>query len=211
MAPTNDPFRELLDLFDRLTGGRGANPRPTAESNDLDSAHHEAGHTLVAWYSPFVVKVESATIVAAGTVSGHVQCGFVDRDAAAVKYDTLTVTLAGLAGSLHLNKTVRGRHFTTDLMEARIHADTLAERFSEFRLKHLGRGVRPRFDVAPMYRVQPSLRTRAFLNDALEEGRTRLLQHQDQFARLVLELLRRKTLLHEDLQRILGPRPWAPR
>jgi hypothetical protein len=136
----------------------------------------------------------------------------VSSNTAARTYDALVISLAGLAGFLLYSPTVRARGFGPDLVEARTHAATLAhEPATAFRLKRLVDGKGPRFDVARMYRIPPTLRERAFLNDALEEARCRIDQYKDPFARLVLELQRRKTLLEADLVGILGPRPWAPR
>ncbi|MFA5853799.1 MAG: hypothetical protein WC866_01800 [Patescibacteria group bacterium] len=211
MTPANDPFLDLLDLINQFGQGQRTTPRSSPESSDLDSAHHEAGHAIVVWYSPFVSSVESVTIERVGVFGGQVLYTFEKTETSAQLYDSLVGALGGLAGALLLNNKVRGGHFTNDLVEARELAEKLATHHESMQLKHLRGGVNLRFDVAAMYRAQPSLRARAFMNDTLEEARGRLRKHQDAFARLVLELMKRKTLKTDDLLRVLGPRLWSPR
>jgi len=207
----NDPFLDLQKLISMLGQGQGATPRSTPENRDLGSAYHESGHAIIAWFSPFVSNVELVSIECGGVLGGQMLCTIVNTETPAQLYDNLVFTLGGLAGSLLHNKKVRGGHFTNDLIEARTLAENLATHHASQQLKRLRSGTNLRFDVAAMFREEPSLRARAFMNDALEEARARLTKHQDPFARLVLELMKCKTLKTDDLIRILGPRLWSPR
>lgn len=209
--PTHDPLRKLLELLNEAGLGQRTAPRSAPENDQLDKSYHEAGHALIAWYSPFVIAVQSVSIESDGELGGQALYTIIDSETAAGLYDNIAIKLGGLAGSLLLSKKIRGGPFTQDLLTARTFAEALAMHHEAFKLKHLGPGVKLRFDVASMFRTPPSLRARAFMNDALEESRHRLAIHKEPFARLVLELQQRKTLMTEDLLRLLGPRPWSPR
>lgn len=182
-------------------------PRRDTRHEENETAHHEAGHALTAWYSPYTLNLLELSILPG---KAFVKPAIVNTGTPHQLYEWTVICLGGMAGVLRIRDLIRSGYFLTDLEQARDVAERLAGMGRPIPLKHHAKARNPGLDLERMFRKPMSRRTAVILNDALEEARRRLDEHPDPFERLVQALLKRKTLTATDLPAVLGPRPWAP-
>lgn len=169
------------------------------------AAAHESGHALVAWSSMHVAGVTGARLrgIGNGAVNYDIRSDAFDRS---VAWDATAISLAGLAGEAVVFRSVRSRDSEDDLLKALAAARRIVE----------GGWARPwtavpgaGLDIGAMFASPPEADIAATLRQCYLRARGVILQRPDLFKRLQRELLARGALDADDIDRLLGPRPWA--
>jgi cell division protease FtsH len=185
-------------------------------------AYHEAGHAVVAWFSPMADPVHKVTIIPHGRALGVTeQLPLEDRHNYARSYlfARIAVMLGGRASEeLMLEEITTGAE--NDLVEATRVARRMATRWG---MSDLGLAAFKNDEQQPFLGYELSQgrdfseKTASLIDDeiqfilkeCMETARQILTAKRPQLLRLVEELLKSESVIQEELDRILGPRPEA--
>lgn len=172
---------------------------------------HEAGHALIAWFSPFVEEVSLVSIsVRRNSVTKHVRLGRPPFPPV-WHWDEARIMLGGLAGQFLSHGVANAINSKNDLMTARA---TLTEVVARHGLDscpwpHSGAGFR--VDVGEMFHSPPETEIRLALNLVLTSATGLLERYRPLYQEMCAFLREQGHLLPEDLTALLGDRPWKPK
>lgn len=181
---------------------------PSLDSDEYKAAH-EAGHAILAWVSPHVVHIAFVTIVPAGNSVGGVQATSLYS---LPDWDEITQALAGMAATDHAFGILGTQGEQADLTKARTHAEALAATCGDamptppWSTPDIAATV----DVGTLFRERPSDISCAILNAGYRHAKAVIASRPDAFRALAALLRVRLTLDEQDVESVLGPRPWAP-
>uniref|UniRef100_A0A0V0J6K4 AAA+ ATPase domain-containing protein n=1 Tax=Schistocephalus solidus TaxID=70667 RepID=A0A0V0J6K4_SCHSO len=213
----------IWDARDRLLMGP-AKRRPLDEDGNKVSAFHEAGHVLVAFYTPESTPIHKVTIIPRGDSGGHTSF-LQEKDSSYWTRAQLIAQLDVLMGGRVGEELAFGAdHVTTgagdDFKKATVMAESMVSRFG------LSQKLGPRVLSGSMQDTQLSQATRdlidkeitQLLNESLERARSILSAHRNEHKALAEALLYYETLNSEQVRQIIegklvpppGPRPATP-
>lgn len=208
-------FEEALDK----TRLGAALPQLTDPKERRVVAYHEAGHAVVAWFTPAADPVQKVTIVPHGQTLGVTeQVPGEDRHNFNQPY--LKARLAVMLGGRASEEVAIGEITTgaeNDLVEATRLARRMVTRWgmanlglvafkTEEQQPFLGYEIAQGRDYSEATAAQIDQEVRRLLDEAHDEVRRRLTGARQALDRLVDALLQQETVGVEDLNRILGPR-----
>lgn len=188
-------------------------------------ACHEAGHTVVAWMSGLCVP-QSVSMPTKEFPAGEMDWSlkppnpltqFEDLIRDIQKglgttfghngWEVLGVDLAGLAGEGIGTGIVKTRGAGQDLAYARETAERIVKNNCVHNCPWGEDAEKSKVDIGGMYRTSPSYEVILVLNRAYRHARSVIKKHRSRFDAVVLGLISRNVLLHDELSRILGRRP----
>jgi ATP-dependent Zn protease len=178
---------------------------------DERTAAHEAGHAILAWISPSVVRIKQVTIDAEDG-------GVVSFDRTEIRnelhvWDSMAIGLAGIAGEGIAFGCVKASGCGSDLRRARSWAEELSaegDAMASFPWKEADAAAST-LDIGAMFAEPPSPAVAAVLNKAYRRSKAIVGLRRDKFDALRRLLLERRTLTSDEVESVLGPRPWARR
>ena len=185
-------------------------------------AYHEAGHAVVAWFTPAADPVQKVTIVPHGQALGVTeQVPGEERHNFNQAY--LKARLAVMLGGRTAEEIAIGEITTgaeNDLVEATRLARRMVTRWGMGKLgpiafradeqqPFLGYELSQRPDYSEATAAEIDGEVRRLLEEAHQEVRRRLTDARQSLDRLVDALLQEETVDLDELNRILGPRPQA--
>ena len=189
-----------------ITGHKPFLPADTSEMTG--TAYHEAGHALLVWHSPYVYVITNAQI---DTMGGVVNYRMVKPATETALWTELTVKLAGLAGEVIASGRLKSMGAEGDLGRARELATEIFEEYGdrEVRRRLAKLTVESSIDIGALFRNPLRPEVRMILNAAFLAAKEHLIEFEAPFRRIAVALLERRRLSHDDLRKILGPRPWS--
>ncbi|VDM01614.1 unnamed protein product [Schistocephalus solidus] len=203
----------IWDARDRLLMGP-AKRRPLDEDGNKVSAFHEAGHVLVAFYTPESTPIHKVTIIPRGDSGGHTSF-LQEKDSSYWTRAQLIAQLDVLMGGRVGEELAFGADHKATVM-----AESMVSRFG------LSQKLGPRVLSGSMQDTQLSQATRdlidkeitQLLNESLERARSILSAHRNEHKALAEALLYYETLNSEQVRQIIegklvpppGPRPATP-
>ena len=183
-------------------------------------AYHEAGHAVVAWFSPKADPVHKVTIIPHGRALGVTeQLPLEDRHNYSRTYlfARIAVMLGGRA-----SEELMLREITTGAENDLIEATRIARRMAtHWGMSDLGLAAFRKDEQQPFLGYELSQgrdfsektasliddEIQSILKECLETARQILTAQRPQLLKLVKELLKSECVSQEELERILGPRP----
>lgn len=172
---------------------------------------HESGHAITAWFSSYVVRIDEIKIT---HLRGYVAETRISSESPEALYDRVITALAGLAAEVIVMKKI-GYAFESrsDLNRARVCVVAIlmeAHRPIVQRLLNTYSEKDFRLDIAAMFTETPPPDVRKLLNSGYIDAKKRILSHHAGFDCLQRKLLEQRTLKTEDIEKLFGPRMWAP-
>jgi len=183
--------------------------------NRRRTAAHEAGHAVVGWHLPVILKVKEIEIRASPfKADGCTRVEF-DHDAETCDHcwQAVVMFMAGLAGEYFCLDEANPDDCGTDHARARDAIDELVRRClfecatrepcAAFRRRPTGAAA---LDVATAFRCQDT-RAGEILNAAFARAFQLIEENSDVFSNLTQRLLVKETIDATELEAVLGPRP----
>jgi ATP-dependent Zn protease len=170
-------------------------------------AAHEAGHTLLAWMSPYVTVIHRVSLDLGVTVFSARP-----KQTAEFVFDTAVIHLAGLAGEEASFGDFHDSPSSTDLLGALRHAEALPKypgwvdcvsRARERYAPHCS------LNLAAVFPRRLSLDTRIILNVAHGAALGQILEFRAAHERLTQALIQKRNLDPGDIAMLMGPRFWV--
>lgn len=209
---TNTDLREALD---RVVAGPARKSRPLSDLERRLVAVHEAGHAVVAWFSPDADPVRKVTIIGRGQALGYTM-SMPDDDRSLIRAAELrsqiAVALGGHAAErLVLDELTTGS--SNDIDRATSLARAVVTRYGMSRLGPIALHD----DSLTLRDDAQSENTRGRIdgeiereiNDARDAAERIVRRRRSVLERLVNALLERETVEGDELEGILGARPTA--
>ncbi len=169
-------------------------------------AVHEAGHALVCWRSPTVLKIMSARLHDEGGTVIHRDT---DIPTNVSRWYGIAICLAGIAAEIELYGRFQGKSCRGDLLKALKHAKEMAAQDYQPNSQPWrdDKDVKT-IDVGAVYTNRPSKTVNEILCTASRRARANILEYHDKFMILSMAILRRGELNHDEIIEMLGPRPF---
>ncbi len=209
---------EFEEAYDKIRLG-AAHPQLIDPKERRVVAYHEAGHAVVAWFTPTADPVQKVTIVPHGQALGITeQIPREERHNLNQAY--LKARLAVMLGGRTAEEIAIGEITTgaeNDLVEATRLARRMVTRWGMGKLgpiafradeEHpfLGYELSQRPDYSEATAAEIDAEVRRLLEEAHEDVRRKLTEARERLDDLVEALLREETIQLDELNRILGPR-----
>jgi cell division protease FtsH len=199
-----------------------AHPQLTNPKERRVIAYHEAGHAVVAWFTPAADPVQKVTIVPHGQALGVTE-QVPGEERHNLNQGYLKARLAVMLGGRTAEEIAIGEITTgaeNDLVEATRLARRMVTRWGMGKLgpiafrtdeqqPFLGYELSQRPDYSEATAAEIDSEVRRLLEGAHEEVRGRLTAERERLDTLVDALLREETIGSDELGRILGPRSEA--
>ncbi|HTM68726.1 MAG TPA: hypothetical protein VL426_05505 [Candidatus Binatia bacterium] len=176
---------------------------------DERTAAHEAGHAILAWVSPNVSRLTAVTL---DDKDGDAVVRFDRRPLVtpADRWDSIVIALAGIAGEGRAFGSIKAWGAGRDLHRARLWAEELAAAGDPMAawLWEEPRAAST-LDVGAMYKDRPSPLACDVLNKGFRRAKDVIALRPDKFDALRAALRQRRSLTHDEVGALLGPRPWS--
>ncbi|MBU4347123.1 ATP-dependent zinc metalloprotease FtsH [Patescibacteria group bacterium] len=212
---------ELYESIERVMLGPERKSRILSEKEKKITAYHEAGHAIVAHYSPHTDPVQKISIIARGQAGGytiklpiedkhlHTKSEFVEE---------IAVLLAGyLAEQEVFGEITTGA--TSDLRRATGLARKLITDFGmsetlgprtfgdKEEMIFLGREIHEQRDYSEKIAEQIDKEISVFIEQAVHRARGIIKQKRDDLEKVVAALIKKETLEREEFEKIVGKKP----
>ena len=212
--------QDFMDAVDRIVGGLERKNKIMTEEEKRSIAYHEAGHATISWLLRWANPLVKVTIVPRGMALGAAWYLPEERQLTNEEHilDELCSLLGGRAAEqLFLNQTSTGA--LNDLERATKHAYSMVAYYGmSDQLKDVsfydstGRYdyglVKPYSDDTANLIDKETLR---IIADQMARAKQILTEHAEGHHQLAELLIEREVITSEDVERILGPRPWKSR
>lgn len=190
---------------ERLLAERARRQVPTDER----TAAHEAGHAILAWVSPKVIRLTTVTM---DDEDGDAVVRFDRKELRtnADLWDSITIGLAGIAAEGLAFESVKAGGARRDLERAAKWAEGLAASGDPLATFPFAEPKAiSRLDIGRLYETRPSPLACDVLNLAYRRAKDVIAMRPDKFDALRTLLRERRTLDPSEVEAVLGPRPWA--
>ncbi|OGL73717.1 hypothetical protein A3C96_02890 [Candidatus Uhrbacteria bacterium RIFCSPHIGHO2_02_FULL_60_10] len=179
------------------------------KAQELDRlAAHEAGHTVLFWFSPDIAVVENVRI---DHGRGGQTLGIRNYRRSLTadgRWDRLASDLAGLAAEMAVYSAVQARGSTNDLLEARDEAREVIGQFGLVSCPWNDPRPPDLLDIGAMFVSRPETEVCVALRLAYARARLTLDEKRWAFEAIRKALLDKRELATTDLNSLLGARPW---
>ena len=175
-------------------------------SNKCQIAVHESGHAVVAWCCTIVTRIAQAVV---GSDGGFVDYAIQPFDSSDVRWCKIVLCMAGAAAEITVFGKIRSGESRSDLAEARSLTEGLigkGDSTSPWRIKWVGPKSLP---FAQIYVPTISPEEETILANAYVRAKELVQAHGDRFYALVTELMEKRILDEQDLERILHKRSFV--
>ncbi len=171
---------------------------------------HEAGHTLMAWFSPYVSDVPVVSIsLRRNSVTHYVRIGTgTTPPPASWSWDEACIGLGGIAAEMHSRNVANPVHSRGDLVRARDVLSSVLERHGLASCPWGDAATGLEVDIGEMFKEPAPTEVRVALNLAFAHAVVLLRRHRQQYEAICGVLREQGHLLAADLTELLGDRPW---
>ena len=212
--------QDFMDAVDRIIGGLERKTKIMTQEEKRSVAYHEAGHATISWLLQYANPLVKVTIVPRGVALGAAWYLPEERQLTTKEHilDELCSLLGGRAAEqLFLEHTSTGA--LNDLERATKQAYAMVAYYGmSDKLKDVsfydstGRyeyGFSKPYSESTAETIDKE--TEAIIAEQMKRAKQILTDHADQHHQLAEMLVEREVITHEDVERILGPRPWKSR
>ena len=212
--------QDFMDAVDRIVGGLERKNKIMTEDEKRSIAYHEAGHATISWMLRWANPLVKVTIVPRGMALGAAWYLPEERQLTNEEHilDELCSLLGGRAAEqLFLNQTSTGA--LNDLERATKQAYAMVAYYGmSDKLKDVSfydSTGRYDFGFTKPYSEQTATKidteTQRIIAEQMARAKQILTDYADGHHEIARLLLEREVITSEDVERILGPRPWKSR
>ena len=212
--------QDFMDAVDRIIGGLERKTKIMTQEEKRSVAFHEAGHATISWLLQYANPLVKVTIVPRGVALGAAWYLPEERQLTTKEHilDELCSLLGGRAAEqLFLDHTSTGA--LNDLERATKQAYAMVAYYGmSDKLKDVsfydstGRyeyGFTKPYSESTAETIDKE--TEAIIAEQMKRAKKILTEHAEQHHQLAEMLVEREVITHEDVEHILGPRPWKSR
>ena len=212
--------QDFMDAVDRIIGGLERKTKIMTQEEKRSVAFHEAGHATISWLLQYANPLVKVTIVPRGVALGAAWYLPEERQLTTKEHilDELCSLLGGRAAEqLFLDHTSTGA--LNDLERATKQAYAMVAYYGmSDKLKDVsfydstGRyeyGFTKPYSESTAETIDKE--TEAIIAEQMKRAKKSLTEHAEQHHQLAEMLVEREVITHEDVEHILGPRPWKSR
>ena len=212
--------QDFMDAVDRIIGGLERKTKIMTDEEKRSVAYHEAGHATISWLLRWANPLVKVTIVPRGVALGAAWYLPEERQLTTQEHilDELCALLGGRAAEqLFLGHTSTGA--LNDLERATKQAYAMVAYYGmSDKLKDVsfydstGRyeyGFTKPYSESTAETIDKE--TEAIIAEQMKRAKKILEEHAEQHHQLAEMLVEREVITHEDVERVLGPRPWKSR
>ena len=212
--------QDFMDAVDRIVGGLERKNKIMTDDEKKSIAFHEAGHATISWMLRWANPLVKVTIVPRGMALGAAWYLPEERQLTNEEHinDELCSLLGGRAAEqLFLNQTSTGA--LNDLERATKQAYAMVAYYGmSDKLKDISfydSTGRYDYGLVKPYSDKTAelidLETKRIIADQMARAKQILTDHAEGHHQLAQLLIEREVITSEDVERILGPRPWKSR
>ena len=212
--------QDFMDAVDRIVGGLERKNKIMTEDEKRSIAYHEAGHATISWLLRWANPLVKVTIVPRGVALGA--AWYLPEERQLTNEDHIQDELCSLLGGraaeqLFLQQTSTGA--LNDLERATKQAYAMVAYFGmSDKLKDVSfYDSTGRYDYGftkPYSDDTAKLideETKRIIAEQMARAKQILTEHAEGHHRIAELLIEREVITHEDVEAILGPRPWKSR
>ena len=212
--------QDFMDAVDRIIGGLERKTKIMTQEEKRSVAYHEAGHATISWLLQYANPLVKVTIVPRGVALGAAWYLPEERQLTTKEHilDELCSLLGGRAAEqLFLEHTSTGA--LNDLERATKQAYAMVAYYGmSDKLKDVsfydstGRyeyGFSKPYSESTAETIDKE--TEAIIAEQMKRAKQILTEHAEEHHALAEMLVVREVITHEDVEKILGPRPWKSR
>ena len=212
--------QDFMDAVDRIIGGLERKTKIMTQEEKRSVAYHEAGHATISWLLQYANPLVKVTIVPRGVALGAAWYLPEERQLTTKEHilDELCSLLGGRAAEqLFLEHTSTGA--LNDLERATKQAYAMVAYYGmSDKLKDVsfydstGRyeyGFSKPYSESTAETIDKE--TEAIIAEQMKRAKQILTEHAEGHHALAEMLVEREVITHEDVEKILGPRPWKSR
>ena len=212
--------QDFMDAVDRIIGGLERKTKIMTQEEKRSVAYHEAGHATISWLLQYANPLVKVTIVPRGVALGAAWYLPEERQLTTKEHilDELCSLLGGRAAEqLFLDHTSTGA--LNDLERATKQAYAMVAYYGmSDKLKDVsfydstGRyeyGFSKPYSESTAETIDKE--TEAIIAEQMKRAKQILTEHAEGHHALAEMLVEREVITHEDVEKILGPRPWKSR
>lgn len=212
--------QDFMDAVDRIIGGLERKTKIMTQEEKRSVAYHEAGHATISWLLQYANPLVKVTIVPRGVALGAAWYLPEERQLTTKEHilDELCSLLGGRAAEqLFLEHTSTGA--LNDLERATKQAYAMVAYYGmSDKLKDVsfydstGRyeyGFNKPYSESTAETIDKE--TEAIIAEQMKRAKQILTEHAEGHHALAEMLVEREVITHEDVEKILGPRPWKSR
>ena len=212
--------QDFMDAVDRIIGGLERKTKIMTDEEKRSIAYHEAGHATISWLLRWANPLVKVTIVPRGMALGA--AWYLPEERQLTQKDHIQDELCSLLGGraaeqLFLDQTSTGA--LNDLERATKQARAMVAYYGmSDQLKDVSfYDSTGQYDYAfakPYSEKTSELidrETQAIIAEQMARAKQILAEHAEGHHRLAEMLIEREVITHEDVQSVLGPRPWKSR
>ncbi len=212
--------QDFMDAVDRIVGGLERKNKILTDEEKRSIAYHEAGHATISWLLQWANPLVKVTIVPRGMALGAAWYLPEERQLTNKEHilDELCSLLGGRAAEqLFLHQTSTGA--LNDLERATKQAYAMVAYYGmSDKLKDISfydSTGRYEYAVTKPYSEQTAeiidSETAAIISEQMQRAKKILEEHAEQHHRIAQMLIDREVITSEDVESVLGPRPWKSR
>ena len=212
--------QDFMDAVDRIVGGLERKNKIMTEAEKRSIAYHEAGHATISWLLRWANPLVKVTIVPRGVALGA--AWYLPEERQLTQEDHILDELCSLLGGraaeqLFLEQTSTGA--LNDLERATKQAYAMVAYYGmSDKLKDVSfydSTGRYEYGFTKPYSDKTAetidQETRRIIAEQMARAKQILTDHADGHHKIAELLIEREVITHEDVEAILGPRPWKSR
>ncbi len=209
---------DFLAAVDRIIGGLERRSSVFTPEEKRAVAFHEAGHATVSWLIRYASPLVKVTIVPRGKALGA--AWYLPEERQLTNYDQMVDEMTALLGGRAAEEVVFGQvstgalndlERTTKMAYAMVVYYGLDKKIGN--VSYYDSTGQQEFAFGKPYSEKTAQDIDQQVHDLVEDCYARaksiLAEHKDQLSQLAQQLLDREVIFAEDVERVLGPRPFA--
>ena len=212
--------QDFMDAVDRIIGGLERKTKIMTDEEKRSIAYHEAGHATISWLLRWANPLVKVTIVPRGMALGA--AWYLPEERQLTQKDHILDELCSLLGGraaeqLFLNQTSTGALNDLERATKQAHAMVAFYGMSD-KLKDISfYDSTGQYDYAfakPYSEKTSELidsETKQIIAEQMERAKKILAEHAEGHHKLAEMLIEREVITHEDVESVLGERPWKSR
>ena len=210
--------QDFLDAIDRIVGGLENRSKVIKVSEKKAIAYHEAGHATVSWLLEHAHPLLKVTIVPRGKALGA--AWYLPRERQITTKEQLLDEMCSILGGRAAEELVFGQVSTgdqNDLEKATKQAYAMVSIFGMSEnvglVSYYDSSGQSDFSFTKPYSEKTAeiidTEVKTLIATAYERAKKILTEHQEQHRQVAELLIEREVIFSDDLENILGKRPWA--
>ncbi|MCR4664841.1 MAG: ATP-dependent zinc metalloprotease FtsH [Paludibacteraceae bacterium] len=212
--------QDFMDAVDRIVGGLERKNKILTDEEKRSIAYHEAGHATISWLLRWANPLVKVTIVPRGAALGA--AWYLPEERQLTNKEHILDELCALLGGRAAEESFLGQTSTgalNDLERATKQAFAMVAYYGmSEKLKDLSfydSTGRYEYAMTKPYSEQTAQvidsETAAIINEQMARAKKILEEHTEQHHRIAEMLIEREVITSDDVESVLGPRPWKSR